>query len=74
MPACGACGAQAPDGARFCPACGVRLATAQQAASRRRVTVLFSDLAGSTELGERLDPESLRQVMARYFDEMRGVI
>ena len=42
--------------------------------SRRRVTVLFSDLAGSTALGERLDPESLRRVMARYYDEMRGVI
>jgi class 3 adenylate cyclase/tetratricopeptide (TPR) repeat protein len=74
MPACGACGARAPDGARFCPACGARLAPEAQAESRRRVTVLFSDLAGSTELGENLDPETLRRVMARYFDEMRAVL
>ena len=36
--------------------------------------MLFSDLSGSTELGERLDPESLSQVMARYYDTMRAVV
>jgi class 3 adenylate cyclase/tetratricopeptide (TPR) repeat protein len=41
---------------------------------RKTVTIVFADLAGSTSLGERLDPESLRQVMSRYFDEMRSVI
>ena len=35
---------------------------------RKTVTVLFADVTGSTALGERLDPESLRRVMARYFD------
>jgi len=38
------------------------------------VTVLFSDVTGSTALGERLDPESLRAVMARYFDLARAVV
>ena len=38
------------------------------------VTVVFSDVASSTALGERLDPESLRHAMARYFDEMSAVI
>jgi class 3 adenylate cyclase len=38
------------------------------------VTVLFCDVTGSTELGERLDPESFRQVMRRYFDTARAVI
>src|SRR3954471_5560331 len=42
--------------------------------SRKTVTVLFSDVVDSTPLGEGLDPESLRALMARYFDEMRGVI
>ncbi|MDX6511820.1 MAG: hypothetical protein QOE36_1324, partial [Gaiellaceae bacterium] len=32
------------------------------------------DVTGSTALGERLDPESLRRVMARYFDAMQAVI
>ena len=38
------------------------------------MTVLFSDLVDSTPLGERLDPESLRRVMARYFDEVREAL
>jgi class 3 adenylate cyclase len=41
---------------------------------RKTVTVLFVDVTGSTELGERLDPESLRQVMTRYFDVMRAAL
>src|SRR5918996_5886088 len=36
--------------------------------SRRTVTVVFVDLAGSTGLGEKLDPEPLRRVMSRYFE------
>ena len=38
------------------------------------VTVIFSDVTGSTALGERLDPESLRRVLARYFDLASQVI
>ncbi len=38
------------------------------------MTVLFSDVTGSTALGERLDPESLRAVMARYFELARTVV
>ena len=38
------------------------------------MTVLFCDVTGSTALGERLDPESLRGVMARYFDAARLVV
>jgi class 3 adenylate cyclase/tetratricopeptide (TPR) repeat protein len=41
---------------------------------RKTVTVLFCDVTGSTALGERLDPESFRQVMARYFEAARAVI
>ena len=43
-------------------------------AARKVVTALFADLAGSTSLGERLDPESLRQVLARYHDMARLAI
>jgi len=38
------------------------------------VTVLFCDVTGSTALGERIDPESLRNVMARYFETAKGAI
>jgi class 3 adenylate cyclase/tetratricopeptide (TPR) repeat protein len=49
------------------------LATApvRTAATRKTVTVLFCDLAGSTGLAERLDPEPLRDLMARWFAAMR---
>src|SRR6266542_3140547 len=38
---------------------------------RKTVPVVFCDLAESTALGERLDPEALRGVMARYFEVAR---
>ena len=41
---------------------------------RKVVTVLFSDVTGSTALGEQLDPESLRAVLARYFEMARAVV
>ncbi len=34
---------------------------------RKVVTVMFADLSGSTPLGERLDPEELRGILAGYF-------
>src|SRR5437868_11547719 len=42
--------------------------------SRKTVTVLFCDVAGSTSLGEDVDPETLRRVMLRYFDEMQPIL
>ena len=39
---------------------------------RKRVTVLFADLAGSTGLGEQLDPEHLREVTDSFFQTMRA--
>jgi len=36
-------------------------------AERRQLTVLFSDLVGSTELSSRLDPEDLRDVIGAYY-------
>jgi class 3 adenylate cyclase len=39
---------------------------AQDAAERRQVTVLFSDLVGSTALSARMDPEDLREVISAY--------
>jgi class 3 adenylate cyclase len=44
------------------------------AEARKTVTIVFTDLTGSTSLGERLDPEALRRVMERYFGETRSVL
>ena len=39
---------------------------AQGTAERRQVTVMFSDLVGSTALSARMDPEDLREVISAY--------
>src|ERR1035441_8846491 len=36
------------------------------AAERRQVTVMFTDLVGSTALSTRMDPEDLREVISAY--------
>jgi class 3 adenylate cyclase/tetratricopeptide (TPR) repeat protein len=41
---------------------------------RKTVTALFVDMVGSTALGESLDPEPLRQLMVRYFEQMAGAV
>ncbi len=38
----------------------------QETAERRQVTVMFSDLVGSTALSTRMDPEDLREVISAY--------
>ena len=44
------------------------------AVSRKTVTVLFADVADSTGLGERLDPESVRSALGRWFEAAREVM
>src|SRR5207244_7086657 len=41
---------------------------------RKTVTVLFCDVTGSTSLGETLDPERLRALLARYFEGMKTIV
>ena len=75
MAICASCGQNNPDGFRFCGNCGAELAeTPPSREVRKTVTVLFCDVSGSTAMGERLDPESTRRVMSRYFAAMRQAI
>src|SRR6516162_4030204 len=48
------------------PATETVIARPQDAAERRQVTVMFSDLVGSTALSGRMDPEDLREVISAY--------
>jgi class 3 adenylate cyclase/tetratricopeptide (TPR) repeat protein len=75
MAACPRCGEENPDRSRFCSACGAPLAAEPERSRevRKTVTVVFSDVIGSTALGAGRDPESMRRVMSRYFEEARGV-
>src|SRR5829696_2398073 len=72
---CPTCGEPNPRRARFCLACGDPLPAwaGRPGGTRKAVTVVVTDLSGSTALGERLDPESLSQVMAGYYEAMRAV-
>jgi len=73
---CPNCGRENADDARFCNACAHALtgSGARSREARKTVTVVFCDVSGSTALGERTDPESLRRVMTRYFEAMRSVL
>jgi class 3 adenylate cyclase/tetratricopeptide (TPR) repeat protein len=46
----------------------------EDTAERRQLTVMFCDLAGSTALSARLDPEDMRQVIRAYQDACSGVV
>src|SRR6266511_2360719 len=77
MVTCPSCGAKHPDGFRFCPSCGASIAEPGPSGGtevRKTVTIVFCDVVCSTAMGETLDPEAVRRVMARYFDRMRTVL
>ncbi len=83
---CGRCGAEAPEGARFCSQCGSRLtADAAPAGSRpdldtvfahlrkgeqRPATILMTDVSGYTALGEQADPEWVYHLINEIFSEL----
>ncbi|HET7309182.1 MAG TPA: adenylate/guanylate cyclase domain-containing protein, partial [Actinomycetota bacterium] len=75
MPVCGTCGFDSERPFRFCPECGTEwVGAALSREQRKTVTVLFCDLTGSTALGETLDPERLRALLANYFDRMKAIV
>jgi class 3 adenylate cyclase/tetratricopeptide (TPR) repeat protein len=75
MQTCPACGQENRLEARFCDSCGAALAPRPSSREvRKTVTLVFSDVSGSTSLAEQIDPEAMRRVMARYFEEMRSVL
>ena len=72
---CETCGHENRDGAKFCENCAAPLfAPSSPHEVRKTVTVVFCDVAGSTAMGEALDPESVRRVMERFFEAMRAAI
>src|SRR5579864_6487375 len=75
MAICGTCGRHVDGDFPFCPYCRAELSpTPPSREQRKRVTVLFCDITGSTALGESTDPEALRALLARYFERMKGII
>jgi class 3 adenylate cyclase/tetratricopeptide (TPR) repeat protein len=70
---CPKCGADNPQQFRLCGFCGARLV--DPGPERRKLaTLLFCDMSSSTAIGERVDAESVRDMMFRYFHTMRSAI
>jgi class 3 adenylate cyclase len=65
MARCGTCGEQAPEGARFCAFCGSPLALAA-VEERKRVSVVFVDMVGSTAYAGAVDVEDVRNTLAVF--------
>src|SRR5215211_5324559 len=75
MLVCSSCGEENPARFRLCGFCGTPLVAQLPAQEVRKiVSIVFCDLKGSTSLGESIDTESMREVISRYFDEMRAVL
>ncbi|GCD91871.1 AAA family ATPase [Nocardioides sp. LS1] len=73
--ACENCGGALAPSAKFCPECGTPVvAAAPEPEVRKTVTLLFTDVTGSTAMGEQLDPEAYRAVMGRYFEVARAAV
>jgi predicted ATPase/class 3 adenylate cyclase len=80
--ACSQCGAEILREDLFCGECGQKLAEALEAkeptseieGERKHVTVLFSDLSGYTAMSERLDPEEVKEITSRIFEEIALVV
>ena len=74
MAACPDCGTQASGNQRFCSECGTAISNVRARETRKTITVLFCDVQGSTGLGERLEPETFREVLTRYFETAKPII
>src|SRR2546426_8760370 len=73
MATCAVCGYEAAGSFRFCPECGTPAGTPGHE-QRKVVTVLFCDVTDSTALGESLDAEALRALLAGYFERMKAIV
>jgi class 3 adenylate cyclase len=82
-PSCPCCGAALSSGAAFCTSCGAQLsapvsvqsapqsqtpAVVELGGERRRVTVMFCDLANSTQISGHLDPETFSELVDTFYN------
>jgi len=80
---CSTCGRENPADKRFCGDCGVAFGATHKtlpfvaavpSPERRLLSVMFVDLVGSTAIGERLDPEDFREVIADFSGLVSGLV
>jgi len=79
---CSKCGNEMQTDDKFCGKCGQKIvadadedkAQLTTDGERKHVTVLFSDLSGYTAMSEKLDPEEVKEIMNRVFEQIKRVI
>ncbi len=79
---CTKCQNKLQAGDNFCGKCGLRVieegkeesTTPTSEGERKHVTVLFSDLSGYTAMSEKLDPEDVKEITGRIFDEVSKIV
>jgi class 3 adenylate cyclase len=64
------CGAENPEGAKFCSDCATPILRDEVREERKLATVLFADLVGSTSMADEQDPERTRLMLNRFYDAM----
>src|SRR5436305_1086311 len=76
MQTCPVCGQENPAGFRLCGMCGASLTDAapEPREERKFVTILFTDIVGSTAQAEKLDPEDVRRILSPYYSQLRTEI
>jgi class 3 adenylate cyclase/tetratricopeptide (TPR) repeat protein len=80
--ACPDCGSVIFPSDKFCTECGRGLKSQEGVpkiqeevpSERKHVTALFADISGYTTLGERLDPEELKDIVGNLIGEMAKVV
>ena len=75
MISCPSCGAENPDGSKFCGQCAASLAAPRPIPEERKVvTTLFCDLVAFTAMSEAADPEDVDSILGDYFARSTKVI
>jgi class 3 adenylate cyclase len=72
MLVCTNCGKQSEVSFAFCPYCAAPFSA--ERVQRKLVTVLFCDVVGSTALGEVVDAEAVRSLLALFFEQMKALV
>jgi class 3 adenylate cyclase len=72
--ACGSCGTDLRDSAKFCDECGAPTSVPGDGAKYKQVTVLFADVVRSMDIAATVDIERLRQIMTDLVERSAAVV
>ncbi len=72
--ACGSCGTDLRENAKFCDECGAPTAVSGDTAKYKQVTVLFADVVRSMDIAATVDMERLRDIMTELVERSAAVV